>query len=150
MTTDEQINEAIDAARESARAVIAGMNLPTQATNEAQRALQAKKDTPRVFADNLAGAIGPNLSLAEAQQAIRRYEDEWNRAGTTPKRRASDHYTAGVYTMNSAIILHALGFAFAAAGLICHAMKRYSYASNCWCAAYACVSVANVFRTEGR
>lgn len=83
--TDEQVNEAIDAARENARTVIAGMKLPTEAINEAQRKLEAKSDTPRAFADNLAGAIGPDLSLQEAQQAIRRYEDEWNRAGSAGK-----------------------------------------------------------------
>lgn len=79
----EKMRAILSRAREEARRVISRMKLPTEATNAVQRSLEARSGTPRAFADGLVETIG-EISLQEATQAIRRYEDEWNASSLEP------------------------------------------------------------------
>lgn len=71
------IREAIRQTRDDHADVIAMM--PNKATTAGQRALQKKHGTPRVFARAVVNAIG-EISILEAQLAIRKYRDEWQAA----------------------------------------------------------------------
>ena len=53
--------------------------LPDKATTAGQRALRKKHGTPRAFASAVVNAIG-EISILEAQLAIRKYRDEWQAA----------------------------------------------------------------------
>ena len=71
------IREAIHQTRDDHADVIAMM--PDKATTAGQRALQKKHGTPRAFARAVVNAIG-EISILEAQLAIRKYRDEWQAA----------------------------------------------------------------------
>lgn len=53
--------------------------MPNEATNDAQRALQAKHGTPREFAEACVNAIG-TISCDEAIMAIKVYAAKWESA----------------------------------------------------------------------
>jgi hypothetical protein len=71
------IRETIRQTRDDHADVIAMM--PDKATTAGQRALQKKHGTPRVFARAVVNAIG-EISVLEANVAIRKYLDEWQAA----------------------------------------------------------------------
>lgn len=72
-----EIREAIHQTRDDHADVIAMM--PNKATTAGQRALQKEHGTPRAFARAVVNAIG-EISILEAQLAIRKYRDEWEAA----------------------------------------------------------------------
>lgn len=72
-----EIREDIRATRDDHADVIASM--PSKATTAGQRALQKKHGTPRAFARAVVNAIG-EISVLEANLAIRKYRDEWQAA----------------------------------------------------------------------
>lgn len=72
-----EIRQAIHQTRDDHADVIAAM--PTRATTAGQRALQKKHGTPRAFARAVVNSIG-EISILEAQLAIRKYRDEWQAA----------------------------------------------------------------------
>lgn len=77
MTSEEIIKRAIEETRADNADLIEEM--PTEATNDAQRALQAKHGTPREFAQACVNAIG-EISCLEAHTAIQKYLKQWEEA----------------------------------------------------------------------
>ena len=71
------IRQAIQETRNDHADVIAMM--PNEATTAGQRALKKKHGTPRAFARAVVNAIG-EISVLEANVAIRKYLDEWKAA----------------------------------------------------------------------
>lgn len=71
------IRQAIQETRADHADVIASM--PNEATTAGQRALKKKHGTPRAFARAVVNAIG-EISVLEANVAIRKYRDEWEAA----------------------------------------------------------------------
>lgn len=72
-----EIRKAIKQTRGEHSDVIAMM--PNKATTAGQRALKKKHGTPRAFARAVVNAIG-EISVLEANVAIRKYLDEWERS----------------------------------------------------------------------
>lgn len=72
-----EIREAIHQTRDDHADLIAAM--PTKPKTAGQRVLQKKHGTPRAFARAVVNAIG-EISVLEAQLAIRKYRDEWQAA----------------------------------------------------------------------
>lgn len=73
----DAIREAIRQTRDDHADVIAMM--PNEATTAGQRTLKKKHGTPRAFARAVVNAIG-EISVLEANVAIRKYLDEWKAA----------------------------------------------------------------------
>ena len=69
------IRNAIQHAKYDHADVIASM--PSKAETAGQKKLQKKHGTPKAFAEGVVSCIG-EISVLEANLAIRKYRDEWN------------------------------------------------------------------------
>lgn len=73
----EVIVRAIESAKDDHADIVASM--PDKAKTPGQRRLMRKHGTPKVFAAGVVDCIG-EISVLEANLAIRKYRDEWNAA----------------------------------------------------------------------